>query len=511
MPAALSPSGDKFYRYHPGSAIGRKLVENKAIYISQILLNPQKGIALLEADVAFGSKNEFWDDFIFSQIFVPVFDQICSLEISLAVNLYCQIDHLLFTLYIRRDEDPVRFRRAFWNLNSYGLHLSNLVGGMTYSKSGISRYESLDRKKRICFVFKGDFVLAHSEFLQEFLVGTKYFSNRVEVFLILIDERIEKLQGKGLDHVQIISFRNEHSYFNKLMAYRKYVVDNNFDHVSWVACVQNLGLYMGFKYSKSQSYWSMKYHSIIMDSLDKYAGLGFGGTNFVFDDIEWYRGRAFPSLLLPKVDKNHKKKLLSIAQIPENSFVIGCFVRSEKLNNPEFWDLLEALFKKYNHIHFVLATQELPDFAKKRAKTKYFQRSFHCIGWVNTKEWCQCLDLYLDSFPRGSCLTILEAIKAKVPTLLFDSKHNRESSALPYLASAEQTNMLPPGVLEIDNSEVLLEKISEYIDSSIIADQLAKKQGSLLKHLEGTNILYAKDYLNYFLDTDLSLKEVKNL
>ena len=35
------------------------------------------------------------------------------------------------------------------------------------------------------------------------------------------------------------------------------------------------------------SYW-MKYHSIIMESLDKYAGLGFGGKTFIFD-IEWYR------------------------------------------------------------------------------------------------------------------------------------------------------------------------------------------------------------------------------
>ena len=32
----------------------------------------------------------------------------------------------------------------------------------------------------------------------------------------------------------------------------------------------------GLKVAPTQSYWSM-YHSIIMESLDKYAGLGFGG------------------------------------------------------------------------------------------------------------------------------------------------------------------------------------------------------------------------------------------
>ena len=32
----------------------------------------------------------------------------------------------------------------------------------------------------------------------------------------------------------------------------------------------------------------MKYHSIIMDSLDKYAGLGF--ESFEFDGVQWFRG-----------------------------------------------------------------------------------------------------------------------------------------------------------------------------------------------------------------------------
>ena len=35
------------------------------------------------------------------------------------------------------------------------------------------------------------------------------------------------------------------------------------------------------------------YHSIIMPTLQKYAGLGFGGESFKFDDVKWFRGRAF--------------------------------------------------------------------------------------------------------------------------------------------------------------------------------------------------------------------------
>ena len=61
---------------------------------------------------------------------------------------------------------------------------------------------------------------------------------------------------------------------------------------------------------------------------------------------------------------------------------------------------------------------------------------FHHLGWINTKNWISNLDIYYDSFSRGSCNTIFEAIEKSVPVLMFDSSHNRESSALPYLLSA---------------------------------------------------------------------------
>ena len=63
--------------------------------------------------MGFGKKSEFWDDFVFLQVFNPLFDKLLTLDISQAINIYSEIDHLLFTSYIRRDEDPVRFRRAF--------------------------------------------------------------------------------------------------------------------------------------------------------------------------------------------------------------------------------------------------------------------------------------------------------------------------------------------------------------------------------------------------------------
>lgn len=175
--------GEKFFDYHPGSSIGQKLVESKQIYISHIILDPTKGVQKLIREMGFGQKNEFWDDFVFLQIFAPLFEKLLSLDIAQAINLYSEIDHLLFSTYIRRDEDPIRFRRAFWNVNNYGLQLSRLVGNAHLQKISPDDKFNSNTQKRICFVFKGGFHLAHSEFFQEFLIGAKYFSDQVEVTL----------------------------------------------------------------------------------------------------------------------------------------------------------------------------------------------------------------------------------------------------------------------------------------------------------------------------------------
>jgi hypothetical protein len=477
--------------------------------IHELVNNPTKGTNILVKDFKFGLVNDFWDDFIYAHIISNALDQICDLTINLAIDKYSEIDHLLFRLYLRRDEDPIRFRRAFWNINSYGLHLAKKFQDQSDTNIDIHKSIRSDGKYTIAFVFKGGFHLAHSEFFESFLIGSRFFSDQVQVTLILIDEKPDKFNNKIFDHINVFSLSKYRKTSDKLLFYKSFVSQNNFDHISWVACVQNLALYMGTRSALSQSYWSMKYHSIIMDSLDKYAGLGFGGESFVFDDVEWFRGRAFPVLELPKINNTDKLRIKSKYGIPKDKMLLGCSVRTEKLNSKKYWDLIHHLLRSNENIHFAIAAQELPNISSSYINLSCFKDRFHFVGWINTKEWCQCLDLYLDSFPRGSCLTALEAIKASVPLVMFDSEHNRESSALPYLTSVSQLESgMPPGVMSHDEPiQSLISYISDLLNNPISMKNLAKSQSKLLQKLEGKSILYAKDYLNYFLDSGLTIKK----
>ena len=93
------------------------------------------------------------------------------------------IDHALFLPYIRRQEDPIRFRRAFWNVNfmEQSLHASLTISSTFNEKNNNSIYNSpenfqLSEKPKILFVLKGPYKLAHVELL---LVGCNVFSKAV--------------------------------------------------------------------------------------------------------------------------------------------------------------------------------------------------------------------------------------------------------------------------------------------------------------------------------------------
>ena len=363
---------------------------------------------------------------------------------------------------------------------------------------------------KIAFVLKGPYKLAHTEFLQNFLVGTKLFTSKVQVHLILIDEA--RINTSDLRHIFIHSFYQSKKTSQKVNEYIKLCRKEKFDNICWVACVQDLTLYMGMQLAPVQSYWSMKYHSIIMPSIQKYAGLGFGGNSFEFDNVQWFRGRAFPDLFMPKIDKNARRALRKKHNISDAVCLIGCFVRSEKLYDPHFQEAVKKLLEYNTTVHFVVASQSLPKSFSDHIESQHRSVSsrFHYLGWINTKEWVSNLDIYFDSSPRGSCNTIFEAIEMGIPVIMSDTSYNRESSALPYLISAARglgvTDHCSLGLFTHEDMRIQYAK--NLIDSLQSRKDLAMKQSHMLNSLKGQSHLFAKDYLNYFLGTDMKIKDL---
>ena len=151
---------------------------------------------------------------------------------------------------------------------------------------------------------------------------------------------------------------------------------------------------------------------------------------------------------------------------------------------------------------FVVASQDLPPIAYDNLNRFMVSDRFIHLGWTNTKEWCHCIDLYIDSFPRGSGNTIFEAVFAGKPCVIMDTRENRESSALNYLDPL-QSSRLSIGITK--SADEHFAQSSRLIQSPELRKAISENQYRILSGLTNSSHLFAKDYLNYFLSANLSL------
>jgi len=492
------------YRHHPSSSLARSLEARIPEIIETYEDNPTSFVQLLCSEFGFGDHTTLWDEFIYQKAVLPFVQRniLLQSDIPKAFNLATILGEAIFLPYIRREENPERFKFAFWSFNTIFLHLHSLVSDSFFfdtpfiDKSLLINRSSTSSDKAIAFVFKGPFSLAHSEFLHSYLLGTRDLTSPPDIYLILIDDII---LPKGCEHVTVLSLAKFKTSFGKYQALANICRKIGFFNIIWVACAQSLTFYMGRSLAPNQTYWSMKYHSIILPSINKYAGLGFGGQPFIYDGQEWYRGRAFPRFDIPILSKENSLSLKSKLGIPPSSIVIGVFARSEKLHNSEYWRLFESFLTSHRHVYFVLASQKLPGDVLSLSLRLPKQQYKH-LGWVNTKEVVQILDIYVDSFPRGSCNTVFEAWHCHVPTITYYSPHNLESSSLPYVIGTLGTDS-PPVLLQygvVNNLKQYANLLTYLCKSSSNRHKLASKQYDIYQQLCKSNA-FSTDYTQFFL------------
>ena len=106
---------------HPSTELAQSLLLNSNEIIKSLLIDPKSTFKLLKSEYLFGLDDELWDDFIFTNVIAPGLHRVSDIkDLEHCTSSYSTIDELLFLPYIRRNEEPIRFRRCFWLVNSIG-------------------------------------------------------------------------------------------------------------------------------------------------------------------------------------------------------------------------------------------------------------------------------------------------------------------------------------------------------------------------------------------------------
>ena len=420
------------------------------------------------------------------------------------IDLYSSLDHFLFNSYICPVEDIDWFRQAFWDVNSYGLSIARSL-----RDSDNLRHSKINSKsvKKILFIFKGPFRLAHADVLKDFLLNIKS-DKSYEVQLLLLDH-----PPFDLPNIKIISFWKVQTVAQKLSMYIHLCRQNNYYNIVWVACVQNLSLYMGLRLSSNQSYWTMKRHSIIFPEVTKYATFISQYRNKVYNNVFWFGGRyrlnaKTTQLSKTQICQKYGDKVFAL----KDKFVYGSLTRDQKYQNLEYWKGIELLLLESSKSVFIYGASTLTDTVSRYInESKILTRNTINFGWLkgNTTDIASLIQVYVDTIPFGSGLTAAECIlaggcylgvlseinkEASFTNILFDAINLCSKTNVPY-----NTPMESLGIFSDYTSCIKQAKKLQHDKQK--AYKLHVMQKRLLTNLNNLGQKYfTDDYLQYFLN-----------
>ena len=423
---------------------------------------------------------------------------------KLDIDLYSRLDHYLFQSYICSIEDLEWFSNAFWDVNSYGLAIARNIR----TRNNIKPKSIISNTKKILFVHKGPFALAHSNVLGDFLDGIKDSEQNSEVHLLLLDA-----QPFFIDSVKVTSFANLLTVSKKLLAYIQFCSNNSFSNIIWVACIQNLALYMGVGLSDQQSYWTMKRHSIVFPEITKYATFISQYRNQIVNDTFWFGGRY----RLKTIPTSKSKLSILDSLSPEvrnkvtGKFIYGSLARSQKYHNLDYWKGVEVLLLNTESSMFIYGSQDLPISVKKYIfNSNVLSKKSINFGWLDgkTADIASLIQIYVDTVPFGSGLTSAECVLGGGCYLGTLSEINKEASFTNVLVDAlnisskkqysYNSNLPECGIFKtFDECISAALELSQNVDK---ASRLHQLQKTILMNLDSSGKKYfTSDYLNYFL------------
>ena len=350
------------------------------------------------------------------------------------VDLFSMWDHYLFPNHIQVQDTPSWFGEAFWDINRHALGLVERAS--IVPKRPFSSIDANSFRGPIIIVFKGPPALAHFQNFYDFLASKSVSESSDDIRVVFLDvgsANVPSLPCK-------VFCLGDQSVKDKIRALHSIVINTRASCLVWVACVQNLGLFLFSRLAPKQAYWSMKYHSITSSAID----LSFRSSTYAdclhIDGHQWFGIPTNFSSISNFINAGTSNLAaisssnLSIDQAPSHLRCLS-LGREIKVSSTEFSAFLEQLLinQKYS---FSYSGRKPAGWHEQLAKSVDDCSRLNFLGWLSPTQMKDALfssDVYIDSFPFGGGHTCFYAMSLLLPVLMIDSDQNRRCSFMMHL------------------------------------------------------------------------------
>ncbi|MEK7992105.1 MAG: hypothetical protein VSS52_013925, partial [Thiotrichaceae bacterium] len=222
---------------------------------------------------------------------------------------------------------------------------------------------------------------------------------------------------------------------------REQIAQDKIAALVWISLATLMPFAFSMRVAPVQIWWALKYHELEFDGIDSYISGASSGDYKYFGKKLWRTGAlGRTDWYIPELasEANTVRQ-----QYKQFDVILGSLGREEKLNNPEFVQVVATILQKYPKVAFLWTGKE--QLASIQNIFEQYGVSQQCffIGWVNTRLYAQVLDIFLDSFPFPCGFTTFETIAAAKPVVLYNSAEANEiglvSNIAPVLTKLQGT------------------------------------------------------------------------
>ena len=208
------------------------------------------------------------------------------------------------------------------------------------------------------------------------------------------------------------------SISDRLQALNVKCAELQVDKIIWGCLALNMAFTFSMRIAKEQIWWSQKWRAFDLSEIDKRIwSFSMHESEKMLGD-EWLCGWFQKETWLEPISE------LSVRQTRSQldaRVVVGCLARTEKMANVRYLNAICEILANNEDVLFLWTGREESAFISKYFRAKGVYKKTKYIGWVDVNLYARVLDVVLDSFPFGNGNSILAAMQAGVPVLMWKS------------------------------------------------------------------------------------------
>lgn len=357
-------------------------------------------------------------DAVFERFFLPLMAS--ALE-QRKMDVALDIEHLLSNHYAKAVETEAHFGRYMERIAP----LFTEAGHHWRASLPPARQPALAPPYRVGFFIHNASTLAHIGIMLTMLRGYRTLDEQpFEPVVYCLQGNSPEMERALADagvRLVMLSRRfpgDVRSNWKQLLNLRDLLAEEGVQELVWISVVVMMPLAFSLRLAPVQVWWCMKYHNFSHPDIDGYVctrqSNGFG----------MLAGRVWRMAMLGSddwFDPGRTQRAAEIRASINARVVLISLGRTEKMRDPVFVNTVVELLQAHPDAAYVWAGHEQSPSIVAAFKAGGVLDRTHYVGWVDTLVFAQVGDVFIDTFPFPCGITLVQAMAAGKPVVLYDS------------------------------------------------------------------------------------------